>query len=165
MIKMELIRAHVNDVMTVYRISQTVIAAQYPKYYPAGAVDFFSSHHSSEAIAQSVESDNVFLIYSDGKLAGTVTAAGNHITRFFVLPDYQGRGLGTAAMDRLEKQLLARYGSVELDASLPAQSMYLRRGYIQTEYFKHKCENGDFLCYSVMRLDSSADINLNESMV
>ncbi len=40
-----------------------------------------------------------------------------------------------------------------MDASLPAKRIYRKRGYKETEYNTVKTDNGDYLCYDVMRLD------------
>ena len=41
------------------------------------------------------------------------------------------------------------------ESSLPAKQIYLKRGYKETEYNLIKTENGDFLCYDVMRLEKN----------
>ena len=49
----------------------------------------------------------------------------------YVLPEEQGRGLGTRLMDAHEK-LAADAGntSVSLDSSMPGKGLYERRGYV-----------------------------------
>lgn len=145
--------ADINDFEVVRDITQTTIRAVYPDYYPQGAVDFFSAHHSDERIREDIEQGYVYLLEDEGAAAGTVTVAGNAINRLFVLPQYQRRGYGRALMDFAERKIASAYDSVVIDASLPAKSMYLKRGYKETEYNKIKTTNGDYLCFDVMRLD------------
>lgn len=40
---------------------------------------------------------------------------------------------------------------IVLDASLPAKRIYRKRGYVDWAYHTIQTENGDFLCYDVMR--------------
>ena len=135
--------ADINDFEAVRDITQTTIRTVYPNYYPEGAVEFFSAHHSDEKIREDIKKGSVYLLEDEGETVGTVTVAENGINRLFVLPLYQHKGYGRALMDY----------AVVIDASLPAKSIYLKRGYKETEYNKIKTSNGDYLCYDVMRLD------------
>ena len=123
----------------------------YPKYYPQGAVDFFSAHHSDERITSDIAGGFVYLLEDDGTAVGTVTIETNHINRLFVLPTYQHRGYGRYLMDFAENKVFEQYDSVELDASFPAKRIYLKRGYVDMEYHVIDTENGDHLCYDVMK--------------
>ena len=42
------------------------------------------------------------------------------------------------------------YPECVADASFPAKSIYLRRGYADKEYHTVRTDNGDYLCYDVM---------------
>lgn len=143
--------ADINDFEVVRDITQTTIRSVYPKYYPQGAVEFFSAHHSDEKIMEDIKKGCVYLLEAEGVAAGTVTVAGNEINRLFVLPSYQHKGYGRALMDFAEQKIASAYDEVILDASLPAKSIYLKRGYKEIEYNKIKTSNGDYLCYDVMR--------------
>ena len=145
--------ADMNDFESVRDITQTTIRAVYPNYYPEGAVEFFSAHHSDEKIREDIKNGCVYLLEAEGEAVGTVTVAGNGINRLFVLPLYQHKGYGRALMDFAEKKIASSYDAVVIDASLPAKSIYLKRGYKEIEYNKIKTSNGDYLCYDVMRLD------------
>ena len=142
-----------NDFDAVKEITQKTIKEIYPKYYPEGAVRYFLDHHSDEKIGEDIKKGCVYLLESEGVAAGTVTVAGNGINRLFVLPLYQHKGYGRALMDYAEQKIASSYDAVVIDASLPAKSIYLKRGYKEIEYNKIKTSNGDYLCYDVMRLD------------
>lgn len=146
----EITKASISDMDVVKNITQTTIRAVYPKYYPQGAVDFFSAHHSDEKIEADISAGYVYLLKAEDGYAGTVTVSENHINRLFVLPEYQGRGFGRALMDMAEELIFESYDKIELDASLPAKKIYLKRGYIETEYHIIDTPYGDHLCYDVM---------------
>lgn len=143
----------INDFESVRDITQTTIRSVYPKYYPQGAVEFFSAHHSDEKIMEDIKKGGVYILEAEGVATGTVTVAGNEINRLFVLPSYQHKGYGRALMDFAEQKIASAYDEVILDASLPAKSIYLKRGYKEIEYNKIKTSNGDYLCYDVMRCE------------
>lgn len=138
------------DFDSVKNIIQTTIWSVYPKYYPSGAVQFFSDHHSDDRIKTEIDARNVYLIEVDGTEIGTVTIVDNEINRLFVLPEYQHRGYGKELLDFAEETISGEYNHIILDASLPAKQMYLKRGYVATKYNMLETENGDYLCYDVM---------------
>ena len=138
------------DFESVKRITQTTIKAVYPKYYPAGAVQFFCDHHSDEKILEDIKANRVYLLENEENEVGTVTICGNEINRLFVLTKYQHMGYGRALMDFAEKMISKETDTVVLDASLPAKKIYLLRGYKETAYNIIKTDNGDYLCFDVM---------------
>ncbi|WP_029319683.1 GNAT family N-acetyltransferase [Butyrivibrio sp. AE3004] len=138
------------DFDSVKNITQTTIRSVYPKYYPSGAVQFFSDHHSDDRIRADIVAGIVFQIEVDGNAIGTVTVADNEINRLFVLPDYQHKGYGRELMKFAEEMISKEHENIILDASLPAKQIYLKRGYVATKYNMIKTENGDYLCFDVM---------------
>ena len=138
------------DFDSVKDITQTTIWSVYPKYYPSGAVQFFSNHHSDDRIRADIVAGIVFLIEVDGTAIGTVTVASNEINRLFVLPDFQRKGYGRELLDFAEEIIRKKHDHIILDASLPAKQIYLKRGYVTAKYNMIETENGDYLCYDVM---------------
>jgi len=138
------------DFDSVKNITQTTIWSVYPKYYPSGAVQFFSDHHSDDRIKADIDAGKVFLLEVDGIEVGTVTVADNEINRLFVLSDFQRRGYGRELMNFAEEIIRKKHDHIILDASLPAKQIYLKRGYVATKYNIIETENGDYLCFDVM---------------
>ena len=147
---MKIEKASIKDTKLVKHITQATIRAVYPHYYPEGAVDFFSAHHSDERIISDIEQGRVYLIFHGDIAVGSVTVADNEINRLFVLQEYQGQGFGRALMDFAEKEIACRYDEIKLDASLPAKAIYKKRGYEEISYNIIKTDNGDYLCYDEM---------------
>ena len=153
--EMEIVLARGDDFDTVSSITQKTIRQIYPMYYPAGAVDFFSKHHSEDHIRQDISEGKVYILNADDAAVGTVTVSEDSINRLFVLPEYQHKGYGKALLDFAEEKVLESYDHVQLDASFPAKRIYKMRGYKETEYNMIETENGDYLCYDVMSLEES----------
>ena len=147
----KIIIAQPKDADIVYEITQGTINTVYPKYYPEGAVEFFSRHHSMDKIVADIQNGYVYLLVVDGRSVGTVTISKNHINRLFVLPDCQHQGFGKALIDFAEEKIFSSFDTIELDASFPAKKIYLKRGYTEVEYNVIDAANGDHLCYDVMR--------------
>ena len=138
------------DFDSVKNITQTTIWSVYPKYYPSGAVQFFSDHHSDDRIKADIDTGDVYLLEADGIGIGTVTVADDEINRLFVLPEFQHRGYGKELMDFAEEIIRGKHDHIILDASLPAKQIYLKRGYVATKYNMIETGNGDYLCFDVM---------------
>ena len=148
---MGIIKASTSDLEIVKHITAETIKSIYPYYYPCGAVDFFLSHHNDKNIENDIENGNIYLCYNnDNEAVGTVTVKENEICRLFVLPDHQGNGYGRELLTFAEKTISENHSTIILDASLPAKAIYLKRGYISTEFHTIKTENGDYLCYDLM---------------
>lgn len=90
------------------------------------------------------------MIRADGKIVATGCFEGNHITRVYVLPEYQKRGLGTQIMKTLEARIGKAYGSVYLDASLPAAALYEKLGFHTVRHERYPLENEVVLVYEIM---------------
>ena len=146
-----IIRAKESDFEIVKQITQNTIREVYPKYYHEGAVEFFSEHHSDERIMSDINAEIVYLIITEDNVpVGTVTLTDNEIDRLFVLPAFQGNGYGRALLDFAEDAISKKYDVIKLHASLPAKSIYLKRGFREVEYFKIDTGHGDYLCADVM---------------
>ena len=149
---MRIFLAASTDFPAVKDITQATIGAVYPRYYPAGAVDFFRRHHSDGRIRADIAAGKVFLLSDGGAAVGTVTVDGDEIRRLFVLPEHQRKGFGKALLGFAEREILSAHDAIRIDASLPAKGLYLKRGYRETEYHTIVADNGDRLCYDVMIL-------------
>lgn len=131
-------------------IVEKTIQNVYSHYYPSGAVQFFLDLHSEVRIGNAMPSEEIYLVMVYGNIIGTGSIRKNEICRLFILPEYQGKGYGSRLMDLLEARIFENYRKVHVDASFPAESIYLKRGYQIISYEKIETENGDFLCYHTM---------------
>ena len=100
--------------------------------------------------------NNYVFLYSDlkGNIVGTVTVKKNEICRLFVLPQNQHKGVGRQLLDFAEAIIAEEYSEICVDSSLPAKSIYMKRGYVIVEAHTIVTENGDVLCYDLMKKKS-----------
>ncbi len=144
----------------VAEIVEKTIKAIYPHYYPSGAVQFFLDLHSEERIREASNREDIYFAVVQGKIVGTGSIRGNEICRLFILPEYQKKGYGSRLMDLLEDRVFRKYQAVHIDASFPAESMYLKRGYRIKTYEIIETERGDYLCYHTMEKAADRRENL-----
>lgn len=147
---MEYIKATNPNIDCVFNIVQNTVTTIYPKYYPKEVVDFFSEHHSKENIAKDIENGNVGILVVNNQIVGTGSHEENHITRVYVLPEFQRKGYGSFIMQCLEDEIAEKYNTVLLDASLPACHLYEKRGYNTIRHEKWCVANDAVLVYEVM---------------
>ncbi|AFS78756.1 acetyltransferase, GNAT family [Gottschalkia acidurici 9a] len=148
---MKIIKETLNELEEITSIVQTTINKIYPKYYPSEVVKFFLNHHSVDNIRKALNTETIFLIELDQKLIGTWSIFKNEIKRMFILPEFQGLGYGSRLLDKLEQKAIQEgHYTVELDSSLPAYSLYEKRGYATVKYNKIITSNDQVLCYSEM---------------
>jgi len=70
---------------------------------------------------------------ASGQLIGTAALDGAELATFFVLPEYQGQGIGTQLLAAIEAQACALgITRLTVDASLTGAAFYARMGYLRT---------------------------------
>ena len=142
----------------ITKLVQETIALVYPKYYPKEVVDFFAGLHCEDAVRKDIRNGNIRMLLVEGCLAGTGSREGDHITRVYVSPSFQGKGYGTYIIKKLEEEIFSDYGRIYLDASLPACHLYETLGYKTSHHDKWEVENGVILVYEVMEKIRPEDI-------
>lgn len=147
---MEFRKAYIEEAELICNVVQNTKAAIYPLYYTKEVVDFFGKLHSIDNIKVDIEAGRIYALIKDGMIIGTGSHTDNHITRVYVLPEYQGQGFGSYIMDQLENEIFSRFDLCELDASLPACIFYEKRGYRTRKHVKYDIGNGYFMIYEIM---------------
>ena len=139
------------DLEKVYSIVQETINVIYPKYYLQEIVEMFCEFHSRENIIKDIEAGNTYILLENEEIIGTGTKTENHITRVYILPEYQQKGYGTFIMKKLEEMIKENYDFVIIDASLPACRLYSHLGYQTVDHGIWECKNGVIQIYEIMK--------------
>ncbi len=128
-------------------------AVIYPDYYTQAVVNFINGLNSIKNIKKDIEQNRIYVLVKDGEIIGTGSRTDNHITRVYVLPEYQGQGFGGMLMDELEKEIFDSFDDCVLEASLPACIFYENRGYKTVRHVKEDIGGGKCMVYEIMRKD------------
>ena len=160
--KIEYFKATAQDAETVCNIVQGTKAEVYPHYYTQPIVDFFGRLHSIDNITKDIKDEKIDILKVDGDIVGTGSRDDNHITRVYVLPEYEGKGYGSIIMDYLEADIFSEYEICNLDASLPATMFYEHRGFRTVEHNKHDIGDGEVMIYEIMEKKRDAEIKKAE---
>lgn len=89
----------------------------------------------------------------------------NHITRVYVLPNYQKKGFGTFIIKNMEDQIAKNYDKVYLGVSLPAAALYEKLGFSTMKHEKYPVENEVVLVYEIMGKNLGVSIIMLEKSV
>lgn len=107
------------------------------KDYPPEYIAEFIDSHSAEVIAQRAENGHMYVVCDNSKIIGCGAIAGywgstteSILLTIFVLPEYQGRGIGRKLIQTLEKdEYFLRAERIEIPASITAVEFYRKMGY------------------------------------
>lgn len=147
-------RAKADIALKIYKLVQRTIKETYTRYYSEEAVDFFLALHNEESILKDISEGKVYAAVLGDDVIGTGTIDGDRVKRVFVLPEFQGRGMGSLIMDFLEGEIIKDHGAVWLDSSLPAGKFWNGRGYIVKKYAECELENNKVLAFAIMCRDN-----------
>lgn len=141
-------RCALSHLDAVLAVTRETIRTSYAGHYPPEAVCYFLDYHSLEAVLDDMENGYTAILNDSGRTVGTGTLRETNIKRVFVLPEFQGRGLGKMIMSHLE-DCAGRKGLriLELHASLPAKRFYDSLEYRTLRFCQIPVENKKTLDY------------------
>lgn len=144
------VKAGKTSAREISELVQKTVRTVYPKYYPQAVADFFAMFHSKDRISQDILEGKVWVLRLDGRIIGTGSLEEEHITRVYVLPEFQGKGYGAWIMGELEKEIRKHHDRAVLDASLPACCFYEKLGYRTVSHQSMSVFDGAVLVYEIM---------------
>ena len=120
--------------------------------YPPEYIEHLKQTHNAEVLKQRAAEGHMYVICDGEKIVGTGTIApfwGSEtesiLLTIFILPEYQGRGLGRKLIETLEQDEYAKRACrIEIPASLTAVHFYRHLGY---DYKNGIAEPEDGLMY------------------
>lgn len=81
---------------------ETVIKSN-SKDYSKKAIKYLYDEYSPNNLLKDSEKNAVWVVEEKSELIGTISLVGNRISRMFVLPKYQGKGVGGKLLKHVEK--------------------------------------------------------------
>ncbi len=137
------------DADATAKIVAETIDGVYTAVYPPSVVQFFKDFHTAARITERATTGHVLVALDGDTIIGTGGSAANRIFGMFVLPAYQGKGLGKRLMQHLEDRLRADgHATAVLSMSLPSEAFYRGLGYIDTETYSKTMSDGEILGFS-----------------
>lgn len=104
-------------------------AADYPLERLQPLMDYFSP----EKVLRLSEERICLVAEVDHRVIGTVALDAEELCTFFIHPDFQGQGIGSALLAAIEQRAIdVGIAQIHTDASLTGAPFYARRGYQRT---------------------------------
>jgi GNAT superfamily N-acetyltransferase len=158
---MEIIKLEDKYFDSFCNVVHNTIETTYPKYYSRGAVDLFHKYHSKEELLKKISYETVFLCKIDNDIIGTGTVFNDEIKRFFILPEYQGKGYGKILLEKMEKEIIKNYDTAKLAASLCSYNFYRKYLFEEICYKILPTEDDGGLCYFEMEKYYNREYEIN----
>lgn len=119
------------------------------KDYPQQYIEKNIASHSADALIKLAKERHMYVVCDEGQIVGTGGIAGywgsiteSILLTIFVLPQYQGRGIGRQIIDTLEHdEYFIRAKRIEIPASITAVEFYRKMKYDYKDG-NAKLENG-----------------------
>ena len=77
---------------------------------------------------------DVWLAQSADRVVGYARCTTTWLDDLYLLPEAQGRGVGSALLDRVKEERPAGFGLWVFESNLPARDFYRRRGFVELEH-------------------------------
>ena len=134
---MEIRRFKESDAAAVSELIRTTLQTSNAQDYPAEMIDALVTRETPEYILQRVSWTHFYVVEDDSRIIAC-GAIGPYwdkqdesaLFTIFVHPDHQGKGIGRAIMETLEKDEFAlRAKRIEIPASITGLPFYQKMGY------------------------------------
>ena len=90
-------------------------------------------YFSPEKVIQLSKERHCLVAEKDGRIAGTIAIEDSELRTFFVHPDFQGKGIGTALLNAIEKLAFADgIKKIKVDSSVTGVPFYEKLEYRKT---------------------------------
>jgi len=124
-------QAEEEDLPSIYRLVQNVVAISYNEIYPVEAIEAFQNHHSEEQIRIDAISGYTVVAEYNSEIVGTGTLYETNIRRIYISPRHQRKGIGRLIVQELEKKALTeKLTTLDLGASLLSRQFWESLGFV-----------------------------------
>ena len=121
---------------TAQIIARTLMISN-SKDYSGEYIEGIIASHSAEIISERAKDGHMYVACDDSRIIGCGAIAGywgstteSILLTIFVLPEYQGRGVGKRIIQTLERdEFFLRAKRIEIPASITAVEFYKKMGY------------------------------------
>ena len=134
---MEIRRFQSEDAIETAQVIARTLQICNSKDYPKEYIEDNISSHSAEVLIERAKEGHMYVVCEDSRIIGCGAIAGywgstteSILLTIFVLPEYQGIGIGRQIIQTLEQdEYFLRAKRVEIPASITACEFYRKMGY------------------------------------
>ena len=134
---MEIRRFQSEDAIETAQVIARTLQICNSKDYPKEYIEDNIASHSAEVLIERAKEGHMYVVCEDSRIIGCGAIAGywgstteSILLTIFVLPEYQGMGIGKQIIQTLEQdEYFLRARRVEIPASITACEFYRKMGY------------------------------------
>ncbi|MBE6760565.1 MAG: GNAT family N-acetyltransferase [Ruminococcaceae bacterium] len=134
---MEIRRFRPEDAQETAQVVITTLRVSNSKDYPPEYIDYNVASHSPEVLLKRAEEGHMYVVCDGSRIVGCGAIApywGSEtesiLLTIFVLPEYQGKGVGRLIIETLEQdEYFLRADRIEIPASITGVEFYKKMGY------------------------------------
>src|SRR5687768_6448201 len=121
------------DATAVSQLIRRTMRESNSRDYPLDRLQPLIDYFSPEKVRRLGQERVCLVAEANRQLIGTAALDGTELATFFVLPEYQGQGIGTRLLAAIEEQArMQAITHITVDASLTGATFYARMGYLRT---------------------------------
>ena len=134
---MEIRRFQPEDAIETAQVIAKTLKISNSKDYPKEYIEANIASHSAEILIERAKEGHMYIVCDDSQIIGCGAIAGywgstteSILLTIFVLPAYQGKGIGSKIIETLEQdEYFLRAKRIEIPASITAVEFYRKMGY------------------------------------
>ncbi len=134
---MNIRRFHVQDAAELEQVIAKTLRISNSRDYPKECIEANIASHSAQVLIERAKEGHMYVACDGSQIVGCGTIAGywgsqteSILLTIFVLPEYQGRGIGRQIIETLEQdEYFLRASRIEVPASITAVEFYRKMGY------------------------------------
>jgi GNAT superfamily N-acetyltransferase len=122
-----------DDAAAVSTVIATTMRQSNAQDYPGERLEALIAYFTAEKLRALAAERECLVAESAGEVIATAAREGDELATFFVLPVWQGRGVGTRLLEQLERSARERgLEQLRVDASVTGATFYEHHGYRRT---------------------------------
>jgi putative acetyltransferase len=126
-------RATLEDAPRLFEVRRRSILELAPSGMPVADAEAWAKKLTPAGMAQKLREFEIWIAVLDDVVAGWGAIRGDVLEQLYTAPEYAGRGIGGALLDRLEALMRGRgIDAIHAEASSNAKAFYHRLGYRET---------------------------------
>lgn len=136
---MRLIKFNIDKASEVSSLIRKSIFYRDNRGYTLDQIFSICNHHSVDNLMKDLDKKMGYMcIGENSSIIGVAMLKGDEVTKVFIDPAHQGKGIGRALMNLLEKEATRKeLKKVWLISSLPAIDFYKKLGYVILKDYAH----------------------------
>jgi len=142
--------AGVCDSSAISELIQRTVRVSNAGDYSSQTIEIICENFSPEKVVEKMRERDVFVCIQQERYVGTISLGDDKLHSLFVVPEFQGNGIGTHLVSYVESHAVKRdHTKLRVSSSLTAKAFYDRLGYDVLK-FEEREDGSTFLMEKIL---------------